>query len=411
MGNLKKPNGAGGLVCPSCGSAACRIFHRVRSTPVNSVLNIRTREEALRFPRGEIDLAHCHACGFIYNAKFDPRKVVYSSDCEESQGYSPTFNAFAIDLARYLVERHKLKAKRIIEIGCGKGEFLKLICSLGDNTGIGFDPAYVAGRGEDGDRTSQIEFVADYYSEKYAHHRGDLVCCRMTLEHISETARLLETVRRSIGDRNETIVFFQVPDVTRILRDCSFEDIYYEHCSYFSPGSLARLFRRTGFQPIDLKVDFGGQYLLIEAVPTGCSGATHLDLEDDLLPIRELVDSFREKYPLVTGYWNNLLRSIRADTERAVIWGSGSKGVAFLNEMADSAVIEYAVDINPHRQGTFMAGTGQQIVAPSFLKSYRPHAVIVMNAVYVDEIRTELRRMELEPVIYALGETANHEAV
>jgi hypothetical protein len=49
-----------------------------------------------------------------------------------------------------------------------------------------------------------------------------------------------------------------------------------------------------------------------------------------------------------------------------------------------------------------MAGTGQEIVAPEFLKRYRPDVVIVMNPVYCNEIQQDLDRMgvtaELMPV-------------
>ena len=81
----------------------------------------------------------------------------------------------------------------------------------------------------------RVTFVKDFYSEKYSAYKADFVCCKMTLEHIHQTGEFIGTVRRSIGDVSDTVVFFQIPEVTRILRDCAFEDIYYEHCSYFSP--------------------------------------------------------------------------------------------------------------------------------------------------------------------------------
>jgi hypothetical protein len=56
--------------------------------------------------------------------------------------------------------------------------------------------------------------------------------------------------------------------------------------------------------------------------------------------------------------------------------------------------IEYVVDINPHRHGRFIPGTGQQIVAPSFLKDYQPDQVIAMNPVYLREIEEELARCD-----------------
>ncbi len=86
------------------------------------------------------------------------------------------------------------------------------------------------------------------------------------------------------------------------------------------------------------------------------------------------------------------------DGQRIVIWGSGSKGVAFLSalgEDVDQGGIKYAVDINPFRTGYFMPGTGQEIVDPAFLSTYRPDAVIAMNSIYTSEIQSELRRYGL----------------
>jgi len=229
-------------ICPSCFSKGMRGFHELEKVPVHSVLNMRTRETALTYPRGDISLGFCQDCGFISNVAFNAAMLEYSSNCEESQGFSLTFNAFARRLATYLINKYDLYNKNILEIGCGKGEFLTLLSELGENRGIGFDPAYVDGRNRSKAR-HQVTFIKDFYSEKYASYESDLVCCRMTLEHIHDTANFVSMVRRSIGNRTNTLLFFQVPDVTRILRDCAFEDIYYEHCSYFSPGSLARLFR------------------------------------------------------------------------------------------------------------------------------------------------------------------------
>ncbi|MGD8889980.1 MAG: class I SAM-dependent methyltransferase, partial [Desulfobacterales bacterium] len=199
--------------CPSCGSKSIHIFHDIKNIPVNSVLNCNTREAAMAFPRADISLGLCRQCGFIYNTLFDSNLVRYSSECEESQGYSPTFNAFARKLAGDLVEKYSLREKQIIEIGCGKGEFLKLMCALGTNYGVGFDPSYIPGRSNSAQALDRIEFIRDYYSEKYAGYQGDLICCRMTLEHIFDTAAFIGTIRRSIGQRTDTVIFFQVPDV------------------------------------------------------------------------------------------------------------------------------------------------------------------------------------------------------
>jgi len=56
----------------------------------------------------------------------------------------------------------------------------------------------------------------------------------------------------------------------------------------------------------------------------------------------------------------------------------------------------YAVDINPFKQGMFMAGTGQEVVGPDFLRDYDPDLVVAMNSIYLAEIRSELDRIGVD---------------
>jgi peptidoglycan/xylan/chitin deacetylase (PgdA/CDA1 family) len=179
-------------------------------------------------------------------------------------------------------------------------------------------------------------------------------------------------------------------------------DIYYEHCSYFSPGALARLFRQHGFEILDLRRDYDDQYLMIEARPrTGAAGATFA-IEDDL---DELAEGVRRFAALCRGrldHWKTGLQESRRRGRRTALWGSGSKGVAFLTALGIDDEVGYAVDINPYKHGTFMAGTGHEIVAPEFLRDERPDMIIVMNPIYEREIRQQLGTLGLSAEIVPL---------
>lgn len=387
--------------CPSCGSAKVSVFYELEDVPVQSVLLVPTQEMSLGYPKGDIVLGYCQNCGFIFNTVFDSALVEYSSMYEATQRFSPTFDVFAQRLAARLIDRYDLHDKVILEIGCGNGEFLGLLCELGGNYGVGFDPVYVDKR-IDSEVGKRITFIKDFYSEKYASYQADFVCCKMTLEHIHRTADFVGMLRRSIGGRSNTIVFFQVPDVTRILRNCALEDIYYEHCSYFSPGSLARLFRKSGFSVLQLETVYGSQYITIEAKPAAGKVLPPSAREDDMERLRNYVLKFPKKFQGKLSTWQNRLREIRENRQRAVLWGSGSKGVAFLTTLKIFDEIRYVVDINPYRQGTYMAGTGQEIVAPDFLSKYKPDVMIVMNSIYVNEIKEDLKRMHLAPEIMTM---------
>jgi SAM-dependent methyltransferase len=389
-------------LCPCCRSAGMSVFYVLKSVPVHSVLLMPTRETALNYPKGDIVLGFCHSCGFISNIAFDPGVHEYSSSYEETQGFSSTFNAFHRSLAQRLIDKYALHNKDIIEIGCGKGEFLALLCELGDNRGVGFDPAYISERSHSQAR-DRLTFIQDFYSERYSDYKGDFVCCKMTLEHIQPTADFLRTVRRSIGEQPNTVVFFQVPDATRILRELAFWDIYYEHCSYFSLGSLARLFRHCGFDIMDLTKDYGDQYLMIEARLSPAGGSMHLEQEDDLEELTHDVHFFSQNYRGKLDTWKRILWEIRQKGQRAVLWGGGSKGVAFLTTLGVQDEIEYVVDINPYKHGMYMAGNGQEIVAPDFLQDYKPDMVIIMNPIYYEEIQQALGHLGLNPKLLTVA--------
>ena len=383
-------------ICPTCGSKDIQTFYKLKRVPVHSVLIMHTREEALNYQYGDISLGFCKQCGFISNFAFDPKQHEYSSEYESTQWCSPTFNAFAKRLARHLVERYDLYEKDILEIGCGQGEFLFLLCEYGNNRGIGFDPAYVEGRLQS-EASERITFIKDFYSEKYVDYQADIIICKMTLEHIHQTSEFVGTVRKSISDRSNTIVFFQVPDVTRILNEIAFWDIYYEHCSYFNLDSLAYLFRIHDFNVNDIWTDYDDQYVMIETQPIRATCDLRKPEVVNITDFERRISDFTKSYQDVFEGWKQKLQEYMDKGQRIVLWGAGSKGVSFLTTLNIKEEIQYAIDINPIKHGTYMAGTGQMIVAPSFLGEYKPDAVIVMNPIYCQEIQLSLSEMGLNP--------------
>lgn len=387
--------------CPSCASDALSIFYEQEAVPVHSCRLVPTLEEALSFPRGSLRLAFCADCGFITNTLFDATVQDYALSYEETQGFSPRFRSFAHNLAQRWIEKYDLYERDILEIGCGKGEFLVMLCELGRNRGLGIDPAFMEERVES-KAASRLTFINDLYDERYVELRVDAVVCRHTLEHISPVEHFLALVRRSIGDRLDAVVLFELPDVGRVLREGAFWDVYYEHCSYFSPGSLARLFRRAGFEVLDLALDYEDQYILIEARAAHGAPRRPLPLEEIPSQLAAEVKRFSSEVAAATRRWQELLRGTRETGRRAVLWGAGSKAVAFLTAVGGEEAIEYAVDVNPYKQGMYIAGAGQAVVAPEFLREYQPDVVIAMNPIYREEIRSQLEGLNVSASVVAV---------
>ena len=376
--------------CPSCGASALEPFYEVERVPVHSCRLVETRQEALSFPMGKLRLALCPACGFVTNTAYDPALQDYSVSYEETQAFSPHFRTFLRELAERWVERYDLNGKRVLEIGSGKGEFLLLLHELGIAEGIGIDPGFVPGRLEE---RPGLRFVRDLYSERYLDLRPDAVVCRHTLEHIGPVGDFMQLLRS--GLRGGEPVLFELPDVLRVLREGAFWDLYYEHVSYFSPGSLTRLFRASGFVPEVLELDYDDQYILLEA--RAGNGGAELPMEEEPSAVVEAVAEFRRVDEARAAEWRERMRT----AERPVIWGAGSKGVAFLTTVAGVG-IKRAVDINPHKQDKFLAGSGVEVIAPDRLREAPPDLVVAMNPVYLDEIGAALSELGLDARLEAV---------
>jgi len=389
-----KDNPKQGL-CPICRNKEIDTILEIDQVPIHCNLLYASRNKALQAPRGDIRLGFCRYCGHVFNKAFKTELMDYTQYYENSLYFSPLFQNYTESLASDLVDRYDLHGKDIIEIGSGKGDFLKVICKLGDNRGVGFDPTYVPKQSDNGKEKGQIKFVHQFYSESSALYKADFICCRHVLEHIQYPFDFLNTVRRSIGKRLNMVVFFEVPNVMFTIRDLGIWDLIYEHCSFFSKSSLYFLFKSCGFKIYDIKETYKGQYLCIEALPVKNLQISKHYFYGELKDLSSHIKIFANKYIDKIKVWRYNLKQVIQRKQKVVVWGAGSKGVTFLNILNTQKKIEYVVDINPRKQEKYIAGTGQQIVQPEFLRNYRPDMIIVMNPIYQDEIRQITEKLGL----------------
>ena len=182
-----------------------------------------------------------------------------------------------------------------------------------------------------------------------------------------------------------------------MLEEGAFWDLYYEHCSYFTPGSLARAFRTAGLAPSRLERTFDGQYLFITAMAGHGEPSEPLPAEETADEVVALAERFSAVFDEARCRWQDRLRAARARGARTVIWGAGSKGVGFLSMLGVADEVDYAVDVNPDKHGMFMPGTGHEIASPDRLADRPPGPRRgSMNPVYADEITRDLAGRGIE---------------
>ena len=145
---------------------------------------------ARRSETGRFDGCLCRDCGHFFNAAFDERKVRYTQSYDSSLDFSPRFVSFEDELARRLNASYDLAGKLIIDVGCGKGGFLRHVCSLSGARGVGFDKSFE----QRSHNIAGVRFVKNWFDETYAGEAPDLVACRHVLEHMAEPISFLRAL-------------------------------------------------------------------------------------------------------------------------------------------------------------------------------------------------------------------------
>jgi len=364
-------------------------MHSVSSEAVPALCNALLPDwaSALAAATGRFATTYCRNCSHVFNAAFDEDRIGYTQSYENSLHFSPRFVAFVEELADRLTGTYDLKGKTIVDIGCGKGDFLKRLCSVSGARGIGFDKSFEDDRGGD---VAGVTFINDWFGDGYPDLEPDFVSCRHVVEHIAEPVEFLAGLRAHPGVGPDTVFYFEVPNALYTLRDMGIWDLIYEHVSYFTPLSLGAACEAAGYEVLDAGTSFGGQYLYIEAKP---SRRPHALPPIGGAEIEDLARDFDRVYREKVAHWRDFLAE--RDPEQTVIWGGGSKGITFVNVVPGAERIRAIVDVNPFKQGRFAPGAGIPVVAPETLRGQPIRTIIVMNPLYRDEIAQSARDLGL----------------
>lgn len=332
----------------------CRTIYHQSNFPILQNRVYDSEEEAKNCPRGEIRLVENLETGLVYNAAFRTELMVYDSNYNNEQSLSPQFRNHLQQVAE--IVKSTLGNRNLVEVGCGKGFFLEMLLDQGVDI-EGCDPAYEG---------TNKRIKKKHFDPSIIKPAQGLIL-RHVLEHIQNPVKFLEELKIANGGCG--LIYIEVPCFEWICKKRVWFDIFYEHVNYFRLSDFYRIFQKvlaSGYL-------FGNQYLYIVA-----------ELESLQNPFIDHED--RVAFPA------DFDRSIEVDIPESscVIWGSASKGVIFsLLKSRKNQKIDYAIDINPAKQGKYLPVTALKVYSPQqAIQSLKVgSAICVMNSNYMDEVR------------------------
>ena len=333
-----------------------RELFKVEGLPVFQNKMFASRAAAVGCAKGNVRLVQDMETGLIFNATFDASLLEYDADYQNEQAHSTVFQKH-LESVKTIIQKY-FSAKSIIEVGCGKGYFLDYMSQCGYNI-TGIDPAY------EGNNPNVIKACFD----KSLGLSADSIVLRHVLEHMSNPMGFLSAIAEANGGKGK--IYIEVPCFDWICEHSAWFDIFYEHVNYFRLADFHRMFG-TVYESGNI---FGGQYLYVVA-----------DLATLQKPVLSQVDAFL--FP--ANFLSDIERlATLAKGKRNAIWGGASKGVIFALYLQRAGVnIDLIIDINPAKQGKFIAASGLKVSSPEDgLKMLQQgDDIFVMNSNYLQEI-------------------------
>ncbi len=342
-------------------------LYRVEQLPVFQNRMFRTAEDARHCARGDIVLVRDLDSGLIHNQAFQPELMQYDADYQNEQAVSSVFRAHLDEIAA-IIQAH-FQGQTLIEVGCGKGYFLEHLLARGFAI-TGLDPTY------EGDSPHVIK---QYFTPQIG-LSADGIVLRHVLEHVRDPVGFLRHIRDSNGGTGR--IYIEVPCFDWICEHRAWFDIFYEHVNYFRASDFRRMFG-TLHQAGHV---FGGQYQYVVA-DLATLRAPRLDENDGFV--------FPADFLVTVNRYAEMIKA-RDTRQHAVIWGGASKGVIYALYMQRAgAGIDFVIDINPAKQGKYLAATGLKVSSPEEALAQLKSGVtlFVMNGNYLPEIRKMTRNL------------------
>ena len=316
-----------------------------------------------------LDLCQCMGCGLV---QFDCEPMDYYRDVIRAGGFSKTM----VELRRYqykhLIDSYHLEGKKFIEVGCGQGEFLKVLSEFPVEVhGIEHDPHLVElARAQGLDVTEGFTETED---TRFAGGLYDVFLSFNFLEHQPDPSTMLQAIYRNLED--DAMGLITVPSFEYIMDHNSYYELIRDHLAYYTFETLTPLLERNGFQVEECEV------INRDTLSVIVRKRPQMDTENLL-----------ECYVNLKREMETYMKYLDAWDKKVAIWGASHQGftLAATTKLGEKA--RYIIDSAPFKQGKFAPASHLPIVGPDHFHEHPVDAIIITAPGYTDEIAASIRQ-------------------
>lgn len=347
----------------------------------------------------------CAGCGLVQTPDLVAPEVLFREYVYVS-GTSDTIAAHHRAYAKSVIERVGLvPTDLVVEIASNDGSLLACFRDEGVRV-LGVEPAFnVAERA----RKRGIETVTRFFDAKLAgdlrasHGEARAVVANNVLAHVDRPVDFLRGCAKLLAEDGAVVV--EVPYLGDLLLKLEYDTIYHEHLSYFSIGSLLRLFDAAGLAVTSVeRVPVHGGSLRVTAAAKVAqvedsqhdAKAIALGEEEQRSGLASLDrwKRFAEDVAANRTALVQALKDLKKQGAKVAAYGAPAKGNTLLNWCRiGTQLVEYTVDKSPLKVGSFTPGMHLPVLPAKTLLERRPDCVLVLAWNFMDEILEQQREV------------------
>jgi cephalosporin hydroxylase/SAM-dependent methyltransferase len=386
--------------CRWCGETLTSVLVDLGKSPLaNSFVPWERRDEPELFL--PLCTYVCNSCFLVQVPEFAAAESIFS-DYLYFSSYSRTWLEHNAALADDLIALLGLDgSSRVVEVASNDGYMLRNFVAAGVPC-LGVEPAAnVAQVALDAGIPTRIGFFDRAMSDRLVAEGGpaDLILAINVLAHVPDLRDFVTGLSRLLAP--DGVLLLEFPSLKQLLSDGLFDTIYHEHFSYFSLHVVQRILREVGMRVFDVHVrpTHGGS-LRVLACRSPCERFERSSAVDRVLAEERdagLCDgrgyrTLQARADATKAALLSFLLEARKNGRTVAGYGAPAKGNTLLNYCGVGRdLFDFTVDISPHKQGTWLPGTGVPVLHPDALESARPDYVLVLPWNLREEIREQLR--------------------